>query len=388
MKRCVTLLVFFFATNSFNTIAQDARFDSIVVKGIRQIYSIEFDQAENTFKKLITHYPNHPAGKFFIAMIEWWRILLDTSTEQRDEIFHQKLEDVISQCDKILEKDPDNVDALFFKGGAIGFRGRLRSIRESWLKAADDGREALPLVERAGEIDPKNIDVKLGFGIYNYYAAVIPEKYPIVKPLMLFLPSGNKELGIKQLKIIAINGKYTNYEARYFLMTLYYNYENDIDAAEEYAVMLNKDFPNNPVFERWRGRIAVKNSKLILADSIFRKILWKAEKKYSGYNTLRTKREANYYIGYQYKNVGNYDSAQVYLERCLTYSLKIDEDEESGFLVNSTLYLGIIRENKKEYAAAKMYYEKVLDMREFGNSHSLAEANLERIEKLEEKTKK
>jgi hypothetical protein len=76
-----------------------------------------------------------------------------------------------------------------------------------------------------------------------------------------------------------------------------------------------------------------------------------------------------------------YDSAQVYLEKCMNYSLKLDKDEESGFLINATLYLGTIKELSKEYAAAKMYYERVLDMREFGNSHSLAESYLERIEK-------
>jgi len=40
----------------------------------------------------------------------------------------------------------------------------------------------------------------------------------------------------------------------------------------------------------------------------------------------------------------------------------------------------MIKEMREEYPAAKMYYEKVLDMREFGNSHSLAESYLERIE--------
>jgi hypothetical protein len=65
----------------------------------------------------------------------------------------------------------------------------------------------------------------------------------------------------------------------------------------------------------------------------------------------------------------------------MNYSLKLDKDEESGFLINSTLYLGMIKEMREEYPAAKMYYEKVLDMREFGNSHALAESYLERIEK-------
>ncbi len=380
MNKYAALLIFIFII-TIQVKGQDAKFDSIVIKGIKQIYSIELKQAEKTFNKLITDYPKHPAGKFFLAMLDWWRILLDTSTEQRDELFFEKIEEVIDHCDKILDEDPENIDALFFKGGAIGFRGRLNALRESWLSAADDGRGALPLVEEAGELDPDNVDVKLGFGIYNYYAAVIPEKFPIVKPLMIFLPSGDKGLGLKQLKDVAQNGKYTKYEARYFLMTLYYRFEKNYDAAEEYSKMLNEDFPNNPVFERWRGRIAMKKGDLILADSIFKSILWKGEKRYPGYNTLKAKREANYYVGYNFRNLGKYDSAQVYLEKCMNYSLKLDKDEESGFLINSTLYLGTIKEMGKEYAAAKMYYERVLDMREFGTSHSLAESYLERIEK-------
>jgi len=380
MTKYIALLIILFAI-SLQIKGQDAKFDSMVVKGIRQIYSIEFKQAEKTFDKLIADYPKHPAGKFFLAMLDWWRILLDTSTEQRDELFFKKIEEVIEHCDIILDEDPENVDALFFKGGAIGFRGRLSALRESWFSAADDGRGALPLVEEAGELDPDNVDVKLGFGIYNYYASVIPEQYPIVKPLMIFLPSGDKRLGIKQLKEVAQNGKYTKYEARYFLMTLYYRYEKNYDDAEEYSKMLNDDFPNNPVFERWRGRITMKKGDVILADSIFKSILWKGEKRYPGYNTLRAKREANYYVGYNYRNLGNYDSAKVYLEECINYSLKLDKDGESGFLINATLYLGKIKEMSNEYAAAKMYYERVLDMREFSNSHGLAEAYLEKIEK-------
>lgn len=385
IKNAALLIIFISISLRIN--AQDEKFDSTVVKGIRQIYSIDFEAALKTFQGLTADYPKHPAGKFFIAMLEWWKIILDTSTEEYDESFLKKIEDVIAQCDIILDNEPDNVDALFFKGGAIGFRGRLRSLRNSWLSAASDGKEALPLVERAAELDPDNIDVKLGFGIYNYYAAVIPEQYPIVTPLMIFLPSGDKELGIKQLKSIAANGKYTKYEAYYFLMTLYYNFEKDFDAAEGYSAALSREFPNNPVFERWRGRIAIKKSDLFLADSVFKNILWKAKENLTGYNTLNVKREAVYYVGYKYRNAGRYDSALVYFEKCISYSQKIDKDEESGFLINSTLYLGVIKEISGEYAAAKMYYEKVLDMREFGTSHNLADEYLDRIEKLEEKNK-
>jgi len=107
---------------------------------------------------------------------------------------------------KILEKNPKNIDALFFKGGAIGFRGRLRAYRESWLKAADDGREALLSLSKLLFLIRIMVDVQLGFGIYNYYADVIPDQYPLLKPLMIFFPDGNRQKGIEQLTNTALNG--------------------------------------------------------------------------------------------------------------------------------------------------------------------------------------
>jgi tetratricopeptide (TPR) repeat protein len=374
----IIILIFIF---SFNTFAQ-SDFEERVQKGIKEIYNIKFEEAEKTFRNLIADYPNHPAGRFFLAMIDWWKILLDIENESYDDIFFQKLEDVIFQCDQILKNDPENVDALFFKGGAIGFRGRLRSLRDSWLKAADDGREALPIVERAAKLDPENLDVQLGFGIYNYYASVIPEEYPMIKPLMIFFPSGNKEEGIRQLRNTAFNGKYAKYEARYFLMTIYYRYESNPYLAEEFARMLVEDFPDNPSFQRWLGRIYVRQGKMQLADSLFKDVLRKANENFYGYNFPASLREANYYVGYNYKLNNEPDSARIYLQRCVEISEQIDKDEESGFLINSILYLAQISESKNLFEEAISHYELLLKMRDWGNSHSIAEYSLKRLKGL------
>ncbi len=366
----------------FSISAQTSDFDSRVNEGIKQIYNIKFTEAEKTFRSVMADYPQHPAGRFFLAMIDWWKILLDPDNESYDEIFFQKLEDVIYQCDQLLDKNPKDIDALFFKGGSIGFRGRLRAFRESWLKAADDGREALPIVEEAASLDPNNMDVQLGFGIYNYYAAVIPSENPLIKPLMIFFPDGDKEKGIQQLKNTAFNGKFAKYEARYFLMTLYYRYENNSIIADDYAKLLQEDFPDNPVFEKWRGRIAVRRGDYFLADSVFRNVLLKADKNYVGYNKSNTLREAAYYVGNNFKNNGQLDSAKVSFERCIVESQKIDEEgEESGFQVNAYLYLAQMAEalNKKEEAIR--LYEKILSIRDYGKSHSVAENSLKNLKK-------
>ena len=376
MKKVFLFIILF----SFSTFAQNSDFDSRVNSGIKQIYNIKFTKAEKTFRSVIADYPNQPAGRFFLAMIDWWKILLDPDNESYDEIFFQKLEDVIYQCDQLLDKNPKNVDALFFKGGSIGFRGRLRAFRESWLKAADDGREALPIVEEAAALDPNNMDVQLGFGIYNYYAEVIPNENPLIKPLMIFFPDGDKEKGIQQLKNTAFNGKFAKYEARYFLMTLYYRYENNSIAADDYAKLLQDDFPDNPVFEKWRGRIAVKRGDYFLADSVFRSVLLKAEKNYFGYNKPNSLREAAYYVGNNFKNSGQLDSAKVYFEKSITESKKIDEEgEESGFQVNAVLFLAQMAETLNKKDEAIRLYEKLLNMNDYGRSHSIAENSLKNL---------
>ncbi len=352
--------------------ANESKFDSLVNTGIKEIYNIKFSSAEKTFRTLIADYPNHPAGRFFLAMIDWWKILLDLDNESYDDIFFQKLEDVIYQCDEILDKDPNNVDALFFKGGAIGFRGRLRAYRESWIKAADDGREALPIVEQASNLDPNNVDVQLGFGIYNYYASVIPDEYPLIKPLMIFFPSGDKQKGIEQLANTAQNGKYAKYEAQYFLMTLYYNYENNSNQAEVYAKILTTEFPDNPTFQRWRGRISAKRGDIVLSSKIFKDFLIKNKNHLPGYEVKNGLREALYYVGLQYKNENNPDSSLLYFTQCEKLSREIDGDEESGFLINTTLFLGMLNDALGNRGKALDYYEEVLDMKEYGRSRSLA----------------
>ena len=387
--KLTTIIIFLLLIISHgNIFPQKPGYDSLVKAGINQIYSIKFNEAEKTFLTLQKAYPKHPAGKFFFAMIDWWKIILSEEDEEKDERFYEKIEETVDFCDAILDKDPNNVDALFFKGGAIGFRGRLRVMRESWFAAADDGREALPLVELAHKLDPDNVDVKLGFGIYNYLAAVIPEKYPIVKPVMMFFPSGDKELGLKQLREAASIGKYSSNEARYILVTFYYYFENDMNSAELYARQLYDNFPDNPVFERWRGRIAARKAEWNIVDSVFKNVLKKAEKNREGYNTPMVRREANYYIGQNLKNNGDIAGAFSHYKKCIEDSKLIDSEKESGFRINATLYSGNIMETWGKYDEAKKYYNAVLKMREFNNSHTLAETYLARIKDHEKQGSK
>lgn len=375
MKKIFILTVILNLCLSHSVYANNKKFDSLITAGIHQIYNIKFDQAQKTFSKIIRDFPSQPAGYFFDAMILWWKILLDLENENLDDQFIDKLDFVIEFCDKILNKNPNHSDAIFFKGGSLGFRGRLYAIRESWFNAALDGKDALPLVNKAYEVDPNNIDLQLGFGIYNYYADVIPQKYSFVKPFMSLFPKGDKKKGLEQLNLVSNKGKYAKYEATYFLAMLYYSYEENNWMAMEYIDKLVNEFPDNPRFERMMGRVWVKQNNYSEASKVFRNVIGKTKLKLPGYDN-KALREAYYYLAMDYKKKIHTDSSRVYFEMCEDISRKLDKDEETGFLINSSLYLGNIYDEMGLRNLAVQKYKEVLDYREYNQSHTLAEKYL------------
>ncbi len=341
---------------STTIIAQNTNYDSLITAGINQIYNIKFKKAEATFLTVQKEFPQEPAGKFFEAMIDWWRITLNPESKKYDDIFIKKLDATIKFCDKILDKDPNNVDAIFFK-------------------AALDAKEALPLVNRAYKLNPENKDVILGFGIYNYYAAEIPKQYPFIKPFMIFFPGGNTQKGLQQLKIVAKEGKYAKIEATFFLLTLYYRYEKNYDEALKYAKILVRKFPDNPLFLSYYGRIYVRKNDYLTAGKIFLREVKKCDEGLPGFG-IRFKREADYYVGMKYKLENKIDSAIVYFKGSEKLSRILDKKKATGFLINSVLYLGMFYDQLGYRNLAIEKYKEVLKLKEFWHSHEQAKRYL------------
>jgi tetratricopeptide (TPR) repeat protein len=350
-------------------------FDAMAKRGITAVYNLEFERAESEFSSMVKNYPAHPAGRFFLAMIDWWKILMTIDDESYDDAFIGKMEDVIDLCDSLLAVNPNDVSALFFKGGALGFQGRLRANRSSWIKAANDGRLALPIVQKAYALAPENYDILLGIGIYNYYASTIPEKYPIVKPVMVFFPTGNKQKGIEQLTTASEHAKFAALEAKYFLLQLSYNYERQYSKAYDLSLSLLKQFPNNVVFHRYVGRSAYSLSKYGEAQGAFQEIVKRCENGQRGYSGI-AKREAVYYLGMVSMQMQNYETALKYFYQCDELSRQLDKKEPSPFMTMANLRVGMIYDVQKKRNFAIMQYQKVQRLRSFENSHELAKQYL------------
>ncbi|HEX9016887.1 MAG TPA: tetratricopeptide repeat protein, partial [Chloroflexota bacterium] len=341
-------------------------------RGIEQVYNLQFEDAQQTFAALTAMRPHHPAGPFFTAMITWWRILIDIDDTRYDDEFYARLDHVIEMCDSLLDQNPDDVTAIFFKGGAIGFEGRLKFHRNDYLAAANAGRKALPLVQTAAELDPQNYDIELGTGMYNYYAEVVPSEYPWLKPLLLFVPPGDRQKGLRQIATAAEKGKYAAIEASYFLMQIYFYYEKDFGKALALCRDLFARFPHNMLFHRYLGRCQMSLSDWTGGRATFTEILRRVGDGWRGY-TKNVEREAAYYLGLCGMNMREYDAALQYFYRCDELSRSLDAQEPSGFMVMANLKVGNIYDIQGKRALALEQYRKVLAMKEFKDSHKQAE---------------
>lgn len=344
--------------------------DTTIKSGIYLIYNLEFDKAEKHFRNLMADFPDDPGMRFYLAMVDWWKILLNTENTSYDQLFLDKLEDVIFQCDNILKKNPKDAMALFYKGGAIGYRGRLRALRESWLKAADDALSAYPIVEEVYKIDKNNTDILLGFGIYNYYLSVVPERFPMIKPFLVLFPKADKNLGIEQLVNVAENGKFSKYEAMYFLMTSFLIYENLPYKAFEYAQKLYTLFPNNIVFMRYYAKTSYLTWNIDNAIDIYQKLVEIIDNK--KYDVAKyVKRENYYYLATSYKIKRDYDNAVKYYQKTLEVSKEMN-DNKAGFVVLSKLYLANIYDVLNKRDEAIILYKEVIDLPDYSNSRFYA----------------
>ena len=348
--------------------------DDRIQYGIDLIYSLEFSRAEAFFDSVMSAEPNNPVGYFFRAMTAWWKVLIDLDDHSYDNAFYQRLDQCIAVCNRRLQIDPNDFDAILFKGGSIGFRGRLRGDRGQYLKAANDGRLSLPLLQHSLSLEPENKDILFGQGIYNYFAAVIPEKFPIVKPLMWFLPNGDKAKGIYQLETVAHAGRYARTEAAYFLAQIYRLFERDHRRAQPYLETLFTRYPQNALFHRYAARIRVETGQLNTAVPLYTDYIQRHLAGQIGYH-IRGSMEAHYYIGHNAFMQRRFTQALIAFSQTDSLgNLLASESSERmlGYIVSANLYLGRTYDLQGKRQEAITRYRRVKKLNRYKNTQESA----------------
>lgn len=326
---------------------------------VYNIYNFKHDRAERQFRSLRRRYSSHPMPYFLLGLTTWWKIMPSNLTnEQYDKVFLAYMDTAITKGEALYKADKKNYEACFFLSAAYGFSARLHSERHNWRKATFASKNALDYLDKSKEANGLSPEFLFGQALINYYAPWISENYPLLKPVLLFFPKGNKKLGLSQLRGVAANGFYTAPEAKVFLMKILQNQENKPQEALPLAQAMATTYPDNGYLQRFYALMSYQVGDLRECERISRDILDKINRGLPGYEGI-SGRYATFFLGSlmqnQYKDLAK---AKEYYQRCVVFS-ESTGDTKQGFYLYALLNMARIADKQQAPAEAARYYKEV-----------------------------
>ena len=326
-------------------------------EAVNDMYNFKFDRAERQFRWIKQAHPTHPLPYFLLGLSQWWKIVPNIYETRYDESLLAYMDTATYYAERMLDKNEQDPESAFFLSAAYAFKGRLYAERRDWRKAAGAGKTSLKYLEICKGKEDFSPELLFGDGLYNYYAEWISENYAILRPVLMFFPDGNKELGIQQLKTVANNAFYTRTEAQYFLMRILTEEREDPREAFRISEYLYQTFPDNAYFHRYYARQLYSRGRHREAEAQALAIIDRIDSGMIGYEAT-SGRYAGFFLGEIYKMRGELDEAKIYYQRAVDFAREVDADE-SGYYHYSLLNLGEIAEKQGENKKARDYYKLV-----------------------------
>ncbi len=356
---------------------------------VDNMYNFKYARAEKQFKSMRRRYPEHPLPYFLMGLSQWWKIVpTNIRTLEYDNLFFAYMDTTIQKAEVMYEKNEKNFEASFFLAAAYGFTARLHSERSNWRKATVASKRSLEFMEKAKAGNGLSPEFLFGEALFNYYSIWIHENYPMLRPVLVFFPDGDKYLGIKQLAYVANTGFYTGTESKFFLMKIYANEEKKMDEALHLSEQLALKYPDNAYFGRFYARLLFVQGYFTKAEQVSLDILDKLDRQMPGYEGV-SGRYASYILAYinQHK-YRNYEKAELYYKNSIMFA-EMTNERDSGYFINSYLNLARISKQQKNAPQAKHYYGIVMQISESkSDSYREAKAYLKETQKKARKIKK
>ena len=385
IKKFIFSFVFILALQSH---AQDSTLwvppqkDSLLVI-LDHAYNLEFDVFDKKVAAYQKQFPDRPEALFIDVIALWIKVTADIHNPEYDEAFNDTLDVII---DKLEDYDdgPLSEVAEFYANATAGFKAIISVTRKNWFSAALQARVAIRGIEDALDGKISNPDAKFGTGLYLYYADIIPDKYPILKPLFLFYPGGDKKQGLADLQETIKFGVFAKVVAAYMKGVILYTREKQPSKAFKIMKDLTDAYPQNPTFIMWQISIAITLRKFDLALRLV-DIYFERVKNGLPYYPQHKMRIVNYRYGVIYYKLSKYKTALEYLYKAIKPLEEPLESNLERYKVYSLLQAGYCLKSMDRFEKAKGMFEVVLQHTEYRGSHDIAHDYLNRIKKLSEK---
>ncbi|MFO7557278.1 MAG: hypothetical protein R6X10_00475 [Desulfobacterales bacterium] len=365
---CTVFLLFLIPGNVSGEVSDPVR--EILMLGIEANFSGNYDLASETFEKIGTVAPVHPAREFYQAVVLFWRNSTDPGNPRYVPQIREYLKISIEKADAWLSRDNQSVDALHYLGLSYTYLGRLEAHCGNLYTGGVYGEKGRKYLERGIEIcsNPVHADTEsrmknrcspcedlyFPYGAYSYFAGRLPRLLRFLN-FFWFIPSGSKEEGLSALERSARSSCLHELGTKSLLTSIYLIFEEEhADQALVLSKELMEKFPHNPYLDLQHAKILVRVSRYPEASAWADLVLTKFVQKKSNYDdtvqqgALLVKAEVAL-------RRGRLESAEVMLSQLNDNPVF----QNNTLTAEITLLQGMLSDIKKERTKAIRYYDQV-----------------------------
>jgi tetratricopeptide (TPR) repeat protein len=179
------------------------------------------------------------------------RELLTVDDENKDQVeadaepIHRNLEQVIEICSRRMEDGDKDPNLRLYRGLAWMSKSHLSSFARRFWRAGRDAKKGRSDLEAYLEANPDDPLAKGTLGVFLYFADTIPSAFKYLSKL-LFLPTGDRERGLRYIQYAAEHPSFLQAEFEAVLGTIYLLFEGRHEDGIEKTIELLERYPANP----------------------------------------------------------------------------------------------------------------------------------------------
>ena len=270
--------------------------------GSQLLFDYDFDEAIGHYAGVSERFPEHPTGPYNLATTIWTRLAqrsngMRGSSLRNDRFFSQQgrpetapeevaafreqLEEAYRRAEALLERDPDDVEALYYLGATEALEsGWAMIVDRAWFRAARTIRRGAGRHRRVQELDPGFRDAYAVPGAYDYGIATLP--LPLRMLVFLFGMRGDREGGLRGIEITADEGRRARWGGLWTYALLMQREERE-DEALAAVRRLQRQFPKNPDFALDEVSVLTARREFGKARELAEAVLERREAGYGNY---------------------------------------------------------------------------------------------------------
>jgi hypothetical protein len=245
------------------------------------IYGGDPDGAITIARRLQETQPDHPLGYLLEGEALWWKRYCAAceikygmfeawkrSKEPGDGAYLALADKEINAAEDRLAK-ADTAEMHVYAGMGYALKARVYGLRDENRNVARVAVKGRAEMLRALELDPQMADATAVLGVYNYYVDTLSGIVKVLRVLM-GIPGGTKEDGVKQLEVGMNQGVLMGVDARFILARVLRQYDFKYEQALSIAEPLNMRYPRSPIFMLLVGNLHAELGHNAKASEFFR----------------------------------------------------------------------------------------------------------------------